>query len=133
MGIDDEVGEDLLGFGRLQPTEGIDEAEAVGFDSLSSGGLEHHQPDEIVDQHEYLYLFHHHVDAASLENVQAESDLEVAQIYLGVPGTLHPKTQLSTRMLSRVWCRYRRCWNWHGGARSVGRPSQEETYAASQG
>ena len=102
VGIDDQVGRGLFGFGRLQPAEGIDEADAMGFDALASGGLEHDQPHQVVDQHEYQQLFHDRVDPVALEHVQAEGDLQVAQIHLDLPSQAVEFGDFAGRVRSRI-------------------------------
>lgn len=85
IGIDDQFRQRPVGFWRLQPSQRVDEADAMGADPLALGGLDGDQTDQVVDQHEDHHFLENGLDLVALEDIHAEGDFQIAQVHLHLP------------------------------------------------
>ena len=75
----------LSGLRVSQPSQGIDEADPVGIDILTSTRFQHHQADQIVYQGQHADLLPHVVFRLAPEHVEPQRLLEMSQIDFDAP------------------------------------------------
>ena len=73
------------GPGSHQPSQGIDEADAIGRHALPLGRFKHHEPHEVVHDCEHGQLLVDTIDTFCAKYIHVECLLEVPQIRLYLP------------------------------------------------
>ena len=73
------------GPGSHQPSQGIDEADAIGRHALPLGRFKHHEPHEVVHDCEHGQLLVDTIDTFGAKYIHVECLLEVPQIRLYLP------------------------------------------------
>ena len=68
-----------------EPSHRVDEADPLYGDVLPTGGLAHHQADEVVHQRVHRQFFRHPVDGLAPQHVHPQRLLEVPEVGLDLP------------------------------------------------
>ncbi len=78
--VHNQLGEWLTGARVAQPAQGVDEADAVGFDALLLGCRQGHQPDQVIGQGDHAQFLVDAVNRFAAQHIQVERLLQMPQI-----------------------------------------------------
>ena len=70
---------------QFEPTQDVDEADAVRWDSMGVSSMDHHEPNRVVDHAEHGKLSMDAVDSLAAQDIHSHRGLEMTQVRLDLP------------------------------------------------